>query len=203
MSLGKFILIFCLLVGFSEKAFSEVAANTAKRKVASSKRFALGVGFMNFSESLQLTESGTKDVGFANYAGLAALAEYTVTKNRLIYQFGGGIGAGKASAGGFTGITYSDGGRRTWTLTFLEFAAHYRINSKISFGGGMLAGNRSADWKSEANPLIQTKQLNKVLYAPEFLMRFAVAKKVTLIQSIASPDFRGNTIWRWSVHYTL
>ncbi len=198
MSLGKSIATFVLLFCFSGNVYSQGA-----REMKAVKKFSFGLGFMNFSESLQLTESNVKDVGFANYAGLVALLDYTVTKNRLIYQFGGGFGSGKASAGGFTTITYSDGGRRTWTVTFLEFAALYRLNSRISVGGGMVAGNRSADWKSEANPLIQTKQLNKVFYAPEFLMRFVLTRKITLVQSIASPDLRGNTIWRWSGSYSL
>lgn len=210
MSLSKLIITVALLGSFCDKAYSQnspaekpKAVTSAKKKATSLKRFSFGLGFMNFGESLQITESNFKNVGFANYAGLVAMVDYTVTKHRWIYQFSGGIASGKASAGGFSTIMYSDSGRRTWMMTFLEFAAHYRVHSRISFGGGMIAGNRSADWKSEANPLIQSKQLNKVIYAPEFITRLGVSRNVTLIQSIASPDFRGNTIWRWSVNYTL
>lgn len=210
MSLGRTVVIFFVMLGLSDVAFAQgspsanpSAATAVKRKVSTAKKFSVGLGFMNFSESLQITESNFKNVGFANYAGLVALADYTLTKNRWIYQFGGGIASGKASAGGFSSIVYSDAGRRSWTLTFLEVAAHYRMNTRISFGSGLLMGNRSADWKSEANPLIQTKQRNVAIYAPEFLVRFNVSRKMTLVQSIASPDFRGNTIWRWSGQFNL
>ncbi len=204
MYLGKLFITLAMVVGFSQNVYSQQApaASSVKRKVGAAKKFSVGLGYMSFSESLQITQSNQKDVGFANYAGLAALVDHTWTKNRWVYLVGGGIGAGKASAGGFNNLMTYRALKRSWTLTFLELAANYRINSKISFGGGMIVGNRSADWKTDDSSF-QTKQLNKVLYAPEFITRFDLTRKFTLIQSIASPDLRGNTIWRWSGSYSL
>lgn len=209
MSLGKLLVTLVLLLSFPEFALAQAAdtkpkaASKARKPRSSTSKVSVGLGYMIFSEPLQINDSVQKDNGYANYAGLAALADYSWTKSRWIYQVGGGIASGKATAGGFSGLSYPDSGRRTWTFTFLEFVAHYRLTSAVSLGGGLLAGNRSADWKSAANPVIQTKSLNKVIYAPELVLRFAVSRKIALAQSLSSPDLRGNTMWRWSGHFSF
>ena len=208
MSLGKLILVVVFL--FSSSAFAQKTApaapkgaTKAKREVRTQKKFSFGLGFMAFGEPLQINDGTQLDNGYATYAGLVALIDHTWTRNRWIHQVGGGFGSGKGSAGGFSSISYPDAGRRTYTFSFLEFASHYRLNSRISIGAGLIAGNRSADWKSTANPAVKTKSLNKVVYAPELVFRWAVTRNVTLIQSLASPDLRGNTIWRWSANCSL
>lgn len=204
MFLGKVILSLLVLIGSQvvlaapPKAASK-AARPASRTV---KRFGVGLGFMMFSENLKGIESGSLDTGIANYSGLVLYGERTWTKNRWIYQAALGVGMGKGTAS-FSSILVDDLGRRTWTLFYGEGSANYRISPQLSVGAGLIAASRFADWKSQSNTALSVQELNKTIYAPEFIIRWNTSRRITLVQSISTPDFRGSTMWRWTSQFTL
>lgn len=176
---------------------------TRARAPKETTQFSVGLGYMIFSETLKATDSAQIDHGFANYAGVLATIAHAWIDDRMIYEATGGIASGKATAGGFASISYPDSGRRAWTLAYLEGSARYRLNARINLGIGLLAGYRSADWKSEANPAVKVTGLNKSIYAPEFIMQWLVSRHFSLMQTISTPDFRGSSMWRWSSQFNF
>lgn len=209
-------LILLVIFSFSmagSSAFAQAQAPSAKpkskakpvanRNSNSLSKTGVGLGYLMFSESLRANDSTQIENGIGNYVGLTVYVDQSWTRGRWIYGGSAGFGSGKATAGGFSAISYPDAGKRTWTLAYLEAAGHYRITSTIAVGAGFLGGSRSADWKSSINGQLQVKGINKVIYAPEYLMRWSPTRRLTLVQSIATPDFRGTTMWRWTAHYNL
>lgn len=189
MFLGKLLILTAFLT--SSTAMASKATNS----------FTVGAGYLMFTESLKVINGGVVEGGIANYSGLIFNGEHIWVKGRALYQAGVGVGVGKATAGPFS--SYPDSSRRAWSLAFLDGSINYRIYPKISIGAGMIAGSRSADWKSEQVPSTTVKGLNKTVYAPELLFRWNVSRRISLVQSIATPDFRGTTMWRWTAQFKL
>lgn len=182
---------------------SSQSGEPKKTKRTTASRWGMGVGYLVFSDALEVNEGSGFEKGIANYAGVSLFADYILVVRRWVYGAVAGIATGKATAGGFAIVNYPDAGKRTWTLFYVEGSALYRVMPNVMLGLGLLAGNRSTDWKSSANPQISVEDLNKAIYAPELVLRWNASRRLTIGQALATPDFRGTTLWRWSAQYNF
>lgn len=204
MSLGKFLISF-IAIYFTLSTVAISASEARPRRVAKKRhktfsKLAFGVGLMIYDEEIEAKEGNVTEVGYGNYAGFTLFADQSWTRHRWSYGGSVGIAMGKASAGGFGSITYSDSGRRNWNMGFLEAYTFYRVRPLLMVGGGLFTGYRTADWESTVNSQLEVKDTNRFILGPEFLLRWFINPEFALNQGLVIHDEKGTSLWRWSAN---
>jgi len=172
----------------------------AKPKIIST--FGLGLNYLMWNESLQISKGGVSSKGFANFAGIGVSLEKNWMRGRW---FGGGslsYAVGKVSSGGFdTGSplspTFADGINRAWTMSQASVYGFYRLNTTFKAGLGVLGRSIKTDWQPLDSTLTVDPEPNTKI-AGQVLLRWQVARHLSLMQAYTPLNLVGSTMWTWT-----
>lgn len=181
----------------------DVAAEKETKAHPLASQFEAGLSYVQWNESMGISQGATSTKGYANYAGPGISFEYN--RRRARWQWGASttIAAGKAAAGGFGGfLTFADGVDRLWYGWFLHPFVHYRINPVFMIGGGALARVRIIDWEP-ADPTLRVEKADQIAAAPTLNLRWTIQDTVTVAQSFALIGLNGETQWTWTAQYVF
>lgn len=170
---------------------------------AASGKYSLGFGYLQFSESISISEGSDQSKGVASYAGPALVADYATLKKQLMFGTTFYLAAGRASAGQFDGVvSFDDAIKRGWWVAAVNPYLHYRLTRDFMLGGGIFARVRTADWRPASQVLtVQTSPAYS--FGPQLDFRILLNRHLILNQSIAFLDLRTHTQWLFSAYYVF
>lgn len=180
----------------------EVAAEAPAKRYPLASQMEVGVSYVQWNERMALSQGAVLASGYASYAGPGLTLEYNRRRARLQWGASTTIAAGKAAAGGFSGVAFADGVDRLWYGWFLHAFGHYRVNPTFMIGLGALGRARIIDWEPN-DKTIRVDTSNPVAAAPTMNVRWTILDTVTLAQSFALLGLDGETQWTWSAQYVF
>jgi hypothetical protein len=202
---GKFSVIAAFLFA-SIAANGQIAAPVQKQKarlLPTLSATEVGASFLIWNEKMKVTKGAASANGYADYAGLAVGIERNWTRKRWL--LGGSIAyaVGKASAGGFgSDIDFLDSLNRSWWAGQLSVFGNYKLNTTFRMGIGLFSRYRVADW-APMEPTLKVAQMTATQVSGQLILRWQVARKVTLMQAFTPLDLVGSTLWQWTAQLVL
>jgi hypothetical protein len=187
------------------KSKSEVRKPPHRNPEARFTHFEVGLAYIQWNEKIKLTQGPLQSEGVANYAGPVITIDRNWTQRRWNWGAMAGLAAGKAAAGKFSGVSFTDSTDRPWYGLLLQPYVNFRINTHFMLGLGALSRLRTVDW-SPADASIKVDARDDLVFAPQFNFRFNMWKdggydRLTLIQSFAPLGLDGETQWMWTGQY--
>lgn len=173
----------------------------AQSSWSASKNFSVGLGYLQFNESISISEGSQQSKGVASYAGPVLLADYSNSRRPVVFGTSIYLASGKASAGQFDGVvSFDDAVKRGWWVGGINPYLHYRLTNDFSLGAGIFARVRTADWQPASQVLtVQTSPAYS--FGPQIDFRIFLNEHFALNQSIAFLDLRSHTQWLFSANY--
>lgn len=166
------------------------------------KSFSVGGSYMLWNEDLNISQSGARSKGFANYGGYGFSLDYSWLGRRWMYGTALGFAFGKASSGGFSTPTFEDGLNRAWWALQASGALYYRWNSTFMWGSGLVWRERTVDWKPFDDTLsVDADRKTKI--APQMILRWRVNDTFTFMQTYTLLDFKNSTMWTWTAQIDI
>lgn len=218
MYLGKsFLVSIFVLIGFGAFAQTESIATPAPPEVATARpaaktvrrvvrpaprvRFELSAGYIQWNEKMDVTQGPMASRAYANYAGPALGFEFNRYWGRWLWDGSFFVAGGRAAAGGFGSIAFSDAIDRSWYGGLLEISSAYRVNPYFLAGLGLMGRVRIADWEPE-DQSVKVEVSDTLTWAGSVKFRFILTRHWTLVQTITPLSFtEGTSQWLATLNY--
>ncbi|MGZ3769870.1 MAG: hypothetical protein ACXVCP_09685 [Bdellovibrio sp.] len=198
------ILIFSVFACFQAHAEQEAnTRNTTQAPAKTSSSFEIGINYLMFNETLKISQGGTNNEGFANYAGLGLTLEKNWMSGRWFRGGSLSYAVGKATSGGFeTAPTFADGIDRSWWAAQANIFGLYRLNANFMAGVGLLGRHRVADWKPK-DPTLTVADQEITQAAGQIILRWQVTRRISFGQTYTVLNNNGSNMWTWTAQASL